>query len=180
MGVLKVALEDELERRLRLAIGSRLGMRRGALTKAVSEAIASWIRNGKPQAYFAKGCFFEVPPTKAHEFVRIVIKVLRPYKVTIHIANSSKSFTCEEFMKIVENNHSIFEKPDLLVELGDAKLYHACNGCFMLKAKLSKEQLNVIAENVIELSLVNGKKPKITNSLKEFFVWGDGYVEVKC
>lgn len=43
MGIINVRIEDDLEQRFRLEVVRRLGGKKGALRKAVEEAIRLWL-----------------------------------------------------------------------------------------------------------------------------------------
>lgn len=45
MGRIDLILTDELENQLRMEVGKRMGVKRGNLTKAITEAIEGWIEN---------------------------------------------------------------------------------------------------------------------------------------
>ncbi len=47
MGQINVRIPDELERRLRVAAFRKFGFRKGALTKAIVEAIEEWLSNNE-------------------------------------------------------------------------------------------------------------------------------------
>jgi hypothetical protein len=43
MGRIDIILPDDMEKKLRMEVGRRMGAKRGALTDALKEAIYSWI-----------------------------------------------------------------------------------------------------------------------------------------
>ena len=45
MGRIDVILPDELEHKLRMEAGRRLGAKRGAFTEAITDAIALWLQD---------------------------------------------------------------------------------------------------------------------------------------
>jgi hypothetical protein len=47
MGRIDIILPDSKERELRMEVGRRVGVRRGALTNAIIEAIDMWLKEGK-------------------------------------------------------------------------------------------------------------------------------------
>jgi predicted DNA-binding protein len=47
MGRMDVILPDELEQKLRLLVGRKMGARKGNLTKAIKEAIENWIKENQ-------------------------------------------------------------------------------------------------------------------------------------
>jgi hypothetical protein len=47
MGRIDIILPDDKEKKLRMEVGRRTGVRRGALTDAVIEAIDNWLEEGK-------------------------------------------------------------------------------------------------------------------------------------
>lgn len=46
MGRIDVILPDDMENRLRMEVGRRMGARRGALTEALIQAIDAWLEDG--------------------------------------------------------------------------------------------------------------------------------------
>jgi len=44
MGRLDINLDDELEEKLRMEIGRRMGVKRGNLTEAIHQAIELWLK----------------------------------------------------------------------------------------------------------------------------------------
>jgi hypothetical protein len=54
MARIDINLPDELEDRLRMEAGRRLGAKRGAFTQAITEGIAMWIANEIPEAELRK------------------------------------------------------------------------------------------------------------------------------
>ena len=47
MGIINVRIEDDLEQNFRLELVRRFGGKKGALRKAVEEAIRLWLEKGK-------------------------------------------------------------------------------------------------------------------------------------
>ena len=47
MGRIDILLPDDKEQELRMEVGRRVGVRRGALTNAIIEAIDMWLEKGK-------------------------------------------------------------------------------------------------------------------------------------
>ena len=47
MGRIDIILPDDKEKKLRMEVGRRMGVRRGALTDAVIEAIDNWLEEDK-------------------------------------------------------------------------------------------------------------------------------------
>ena len=47
MGRVSVEISDELEKKLRIKTIERFGGRKGDLSKAVEEAVETWVANGK-------------------------------------------------------------------------------------------------------------------------------------
>jgi hypothetical protein len=47
MGRIDIILPDSKEKELRMEVGRRVGVRRGALTNAIIEAIDMWLKEGK-------------------------------------------------------------------------------------------------------------------------------------
>lgn len=47
MGRIDVILPDELENKLRMEVGRRMGAKRGALTNAIIEALEDWLSKKK-------------------------------------------------------------------------------------------------------------------------------------
>ena len=47
MGRIDIILPDDKEKRLRMEVGRRVGVKRGALTNAIIEAIDAWLEEGK-------------------------------------------------------------------------------------------------------------------------------------
>lgn len=47
MGRIDVILPDELEHKLRMEVGRRMGAKRGALTNAIIEALEDWLSKKK-------------------------------------------------------------------------------------------------------------------------------------
>ena len=45
MGRINIILSDELENKLRMEVGKRMGVKRGNLTDAITEALEEWIIN---------------------------------------------------------------------------------------------------------------------------------------
>jgi hypothetical protein len=47
MGRIDIILPDDKEKKLRMEVGRRMGVKRGALTNALIEAIDAWLEEGK-------------------------------------------------------------------------------------------------------------------------------------
>jgi len=47
MGRIDVNLPDDIENRLRMEVGRRMGAKRGALTEAIVQAIDAWLSDEK-------------------------------------------------------------------------------------------------------------------------------------
>jgi hypothetical protein len=47
MGRIDIILPDDKEKELRMEVGRRVGVRRGALTNSIIEAIDMWLEKGK-------------------------------------------------------------------------------------------------------------------------------------
>jgi hypothetical protein len=47
MGRIDIILPDDKERELRMEVGRRVGVKRGALTNSIIEAIDMWLEKGK-------------------------------------------------------------------------------------------------------------------------------------
>jgi hypothetical protein len=47
MGRIDIILPDDKEKKLRMEVGRRVGVKRGALTDAIIEAIDAWLEEGK-------------------------------------------------------------------------------------------------------------------------------------
>jgi hypothetical protein len=47
MGRIDIILPDNKEKELRMEVGRRVGVRRGALTNAIIDAIDMWLKEGK-------------------------------------------------------------------------------------------------------------------------------------
>ena len=47
IGRIDIILPDDKEKELRMEVGRRVGVRRGALTNAIIEAIDMWLEKGK-------------------------------------------------------------------------------------------------------------------------------------
>ena len=47
MGRIDIILPDDKEKKLRMEIGRRMGVRRGAFTEAIIEAIDKWLEEDK-------------------------------------------------------------------------------------------------------------------------------------
>jgi hypothetical protein len=47
MGRIDINLPDDKEKKLRMEVGRRVGVKRGALTGAIIEAIDAWLAEGK-------------------------------------------------------------------------------------------------------------------------------------
>ena len=45
MGRIDIILPDDTENKLRMAVGRRMGAKRGALTEAVTQAIEAWLED---------------------------------------------------------------------------------------------------------------------------------------
>lgn len=46
MGRIDIILPDDKEKKLRMEVGRRVGVKRGALTDAIIEAIDAWLEEG--------------------------------------------------------------------------------------------------------------------------------------
>ena len=47
MGRIDIILPDDKEKKLRMEVGKRVGVKRGALTNAIIEAIDAWLEKGE-------------------------------------------------------------------------------------------------------------------------------------
>jgi hypothetical protein len=47
MGRIDIILPDDKEKKLRMEVGRRVGVKRGALTNAIIEAIDAWLEKGE-------------------------------------------------------------------------------------------------------------------------------------
>jgi hypothetical protein len=47
MGRIDIILPDDKEKKLRMEVGKRVGVKRGALTDAIIEAIDAWLEKGE-------------------------------------------------------------------------------------------------------------------------------------
>jgi hypothetical protein len=47
MGRIDIILPDDKEKKLRMEVGRRVGVKRGALTDAIIEAIDAWLEKGE-------------------------------------------------------------------------------------------------------------------------------------
>jgi hypothetical protein len=47
MGRIDIILPDDKEKKFRMEVGRRVGVKRGALTDAIIEAIDAWLEEGK-------------------------------------------------------------------------------------------------------------------------------------
>ena len=55
MGRIDVILPDELEHKLRMEVGKRMGAKRGNFTEAIKEAIDIWIKQEEVEALSERG-----------------------------------------------------------------------------------------------------------------------------
>jgi len=46
MGKVNLAIDDKIDRKFRLAVAKKKGMKKGNLTKAVQEAMLMWVKTG--------------------------------------------------------------------------------------------------------------------------------------
>ncbi len=158
---MKIVLTEQLDAKVRRKAAALKGLRKGALSEVVSEALENWV-GGEPELYvgvFEDGMSLELPPKMVTAFLEILVETLRPERVRIHARVEGEEITRDISSKhLLEGLREAGISPlnsDFMAEMREVRLFTGGGGCISIEGSLPAKTRIKILRSLLSKTGVN-------------------------
>ncbi len=147
MKPMKVVVSEELDAKVRQKAAATKGLRKGALSEVVGEALERWVDGGEPELYVGvlrDGMSLEIPQSLVADFLRTIVETLRTKRVNLYYRRKgeeiSRDCTPENLSETLLKHGISPLDPHFVAEIGKIRFYTGGDGCISLEGKISAKE----------------------------------------